>query len=161
MPNDYYLLIGGVNGESQAADMENNIELDSWSFGGSSPASVGGKGLSGGTPSFSDFTCTFKLDSASWQIMKNMCQGTHIASVTFSGRKTGGNNTPYKYLVVTLNNSFVTAFTTTGQPSDIPMASLGIAFEEIQYQYYTQDSKSGQVTLSGAAKYDIKQVQAS
>jgi len=48
MASDYYLLIQGVTGESQAVGMTNYIELDSFSFGASNPADVGGKGLSAG-----------------------------------------------------------------------------------------------------------------
>jgi type VI protein secretion system component Hcp len=69
-----YLLINGVTGESQAVGMTNNIELDSWNFGASSPADLGGKGLSAGKPSFSAFTCGFSLDSASYQILKDLCE---------------------------------------------------------------------------------------
>ena len=35
MASDYYLLIEGVTGESQASDMTNYIELESFSFGAS------------------------------------------------------------------------------------------------------------------------------
>ena len=41
----------------------------------------------------------------------------------------------------------------------MPPASLSIAYEKIQYQYYTQDTAKGSVTLAGQATYDIKQVQ--
>jgi len=161
MPSDYYLLINGVTGESQAQGMSNNIELDSWNFGASSPADLGGKGLSAGKPSFSDFTCSFSLDSASYQILKDLCEGTHIANATFTGRKTGGGATPYNYLVVTLTKCFVSGFSTGGGSAGTPSASLSLAYETIQYQYYTQDTSSGSVTLAGQATYDIKQVQAS
>ena len=160
MPSDYYLLMAGVNGESQAQGMTNNIELDSWNFGASSPAKLGGKGLSAGKPSFSDFTCSFSLDSASYQILKDLCEGTPVTSATFSGRKTGGGATPYTYLVVTLTNCFVSGFSTGGGSSGVPSASLSLAYETIQYQYYTQDTSSGSVTLAGQAQYDIKQVKA-
>jgi type VI secretion system secreted protein Hcp len=160
MPSDYYLLIAGVNGESQASGMTNNIELDSWNFGASSPADLGGKGLAAGKPSFSDFTCSFSLDSSSYQILKDLCEGTHVASATFTGRKTGGGATPYNYLLVTLTNCFVTGFSTGGGSSGTPSASLSLAYEKIQYQYFTQDTASGSVTQAGQAQYDIKQVQA-
>ena len=160
MPTDYYLLMEGVNGESQAAGMANNIELESWNFGGSSPVSLGGKGLSGGKPSFTEFSCSFALDTASYQIMKNLCEGTHIKSTTFTGRKTGGGATPYTYLAVTMTNCFVCGFSTGGGNAGIPVASLNVAYEKIEYQYYTQDSTSGSITLAGSATYDIKQVQA-
>jgi len=91
MASDYYLLIDGVTGESQAVDMTNYIELDSFSFGASNPADVGGKGLSAGKASLSDFSFTCALDSASYQILKSLYTGTHIPTVTFVGRKTGGD----------------------------------------------------------------------
>ncbi|HMD97121.1 MAG TPA: type VI secretion system tube protein Hcp [Terriglobia bacterium] len=158
MPSDYYLLIAGVNGESQATGMTNNIELDSWSWGGSAPSDVGNKGLSAGKPSFADFTCSFSLDAASFQLVANLSNGTHIANATFSGRKTGGGANPYIYLVITLTNCFVTSFSTGGGSSGTPSASMSISYEQVQYQYYTQDTSSGAVTLAGQSTYNIGQV---
>ncbi len=42
MPSDYYVLIDQVTGESQAQDMQNYIEVQSFSFGASNPADIGG-----------------------------------------------------------------------------------------------------------------------
>jgi len=161
MPSDYYLLVTGVNGESQAQGMTNNIELDSWSWGASSPSDMGGKGLSAGKASCSDLSVSFSLDSASYQLVKNLLSGTHIANTTFTGRKTGGDGNPYIYLVITLTNCFITSFTTGGGNSGSVSAGMSLAYEKVQYQYYTQDSSSGSVTLAGQAQYDIKQVAAS
>lgn len=158
MPSDAYLLIAGVNGESQATGMTNNIELDSWSWGGAAPSDVGNKGLSAGKPSFSDFSCSFSLDAASFQLVSNLCKGTHIANATFSGRKTGGGANPYVYLVITLTNCFITGFSTGGGSTGTPSASMSISYEQVMYQYYTQDTSSGAVTLAGAATYNIGQV---
>ncbi len=159
MPSDYYLLITGVKGESQAQGMTNNIELESWSWGAANPASLGGKGLAAGKPSLSDLTVSFALEEGSFAIIKDLVTGAHVATCTFTGRKTGGGGTPYNYLVITLTNCFITSFNTDGGATGVPHASLSIAYEKIQYQYYTQDTKSGSVTLAGQATYDIKQVQ--
>jgi len=70
MANDAYLLIATVDGESVAQGMTNNIELDSFSFGASNPADVGGGGLSAGKCSLSDFSFTCAVDKASYQILK-------------------------------------------------------------------------------------------
>ncbi len=161
MPSDYYLLITGVNGESQAQGMTNNIELDSWSWGASNMASLGGKGLSAGKPSCTDFSCSFPLEAASFQLIQNLTKGTHIATSTFTGRKTGGGGTPYSYLVITLTNCFITSVSMGGGSSGVPPISLTIAYEKIQYQYYTQDTSSGSVTLAGSATFDQKQVASS
>jgi len=160
MPSDYYITIAGINGETQAQGMTNAIELDSWSWGASNPASLGGKGLAAGKPSLSDFNCSFALEAASYAIVQNLTKGTHIATATFTGRKTGGGGTPYTYLLITMSNCFIASFSTGGGSSGTPPASLGIAYEKIQYQYYTQDTSSGSVTLAGQATYDIKQVNA-
>lgn len=161
MPSDYYLLIKGIKGESQAADMADNVDLESWSWGCSNPASLGGKGLAAGKPSLSDFTCSFALEAGSPTMIADLTKGTHIDSATFTGRKTGGDGKPYKYLIITMTACFVTSFSTGGGSSGVPPASLSIAYEKIEYQYFTQDTKSGSVTLAGKATYDIKQVTAS
>jgi len=160
MPSDYYLLIDKVKGETQAEDMKDNIELDSWSWGASNPAHISGQGLAAGKPSLSDFTCSFTLDAASPMIVNHLHKGTHLASATFTGRKTGGDGKPYKYLVITLTDVFVTGFSTGGGSQGVPPASLSLAYEEISYKYFTQDTKSGSVSLAGEAKYNIKQVKA-
>jgi type VI secretion system secreted protein Hcp len=160
MPSDYYLLIDKVKGETQAEDMKDNIELESWSWGASNPASIGGKGLAAGKPSLSDFSCTFSLDAASPTLISHMAKGTHLANATFTGRKTGGDGKPYKYLTIALTECFVTSFSTGGGSQGVPSASFSLAYEAIEYKYFTQDTKSGQVTLAGTAKYDIKQVKA-
>jgi type VI secretion system secreted protein Hcp len=161
MPSDYYLKLDGIDGESQAADMEKTIELESWSFGAGSAASLGGKGLSAGKPSFSDFNCSFPLDTASPKILGNLTKGTHIATATFTGRKTGGDAKPYKYLEITMTKVFVTGFSLGGGSVGTPSASVSLAFEQIKYEYFAQDTGTGGVTSVGSATYDIKQVQAS
>src|SRR5271168_179991 len=139
MASDYYLLIDGVNGESQAVGMTNYIELDSFSFGASNPADVGGKGLSAGKASLSDFSFTCGLDAASYQILKDLYTGKHVTTVTFKGRKTGGDAKPYTYLEVDFKNCYITSHGTGGGAQGIPSQSVSFAYEEIEFQYYTQD----------------------
>ena len=161
MASDYYILLEGVTGESQASGMTNYIELDSFSFGASNPADVGGKGLSAGKATLSDFTFSCALDSASYQILKYLYNGDHIAKATFVGRKTGGGATPYTYLQVVMTNCFVTNHGTGGGAQGIPSQSVSLAYEQIEYQYFTQDTASGSVSLAGSATYNIGAVKQS
>jgi type VI secretion system secreted protein Hcp len=158
MASDYYLKINNVKGESQAEDMSECIELDSFSFGASNPADIGGKGLSAGKCSLSDFSFSCAMDSASYQILKNLYRGTHIDSCTFTGRKAGGDAKPYKYLVATMTNCYITSHSTGGGSSGMPTQSASLAYEQIDFQYYTQDSKSGVTSLHGHATYNSAQV---
>jgi len=163
MASDYYLLLNGVKGESQAQGMTDYIELDSFSFGASAPPDVSGStGLSGGKPSLSDFSFSCSLDKASPTILNNLYNGTHIADATFIGRKTGGGGTPYNYLEVTLTNCLVTSHATGGGGSgSMPTISCSLAYKKIQYQYFTQDTSTGGTTNAGSATYDIALVQQS
>ncbi len=155
MPSDYYLLITGVNGESQNPNFANNIELDSYSFGASNPADVGGSGLSAGKCSLSDFSFTCALDSSSWQIVKNLYAGTHIPTCTFSGCKAGGGGSTYMYIQVVMTNCYLTSQSTGGGSQGVPSQSVSIAYAQIEYQYYTQDTSKGTTTSAGTATYSI------
>lgn len=155
MATDAYLLIDGVNGESQAQGMTNCIELDSFSFGASNPADVGGKGLSAGKCSLSDFSFSCAVDQASYQILKALYTGQHIPKTTFYLRKSTGAATPYTYLSVIMTNCYITSQSTGGAAQGVPAQSVSIAYEQIEYQYYTQDTASGAVTMAGAATYNI------
>jgi type VI secretion system secreted protein Hcp len=155
MPSDYYLLIAGVDGESQNTTMPKNIELDSYSFGASNPADVGGKGLAAGKCSLSDFSFTCALDSSSWQIVKNLYAGNHIASAVFTGMKAGGGANTYKYITVTMTNCFITSHSTGGGAQGVPSQSVSIAYEQVEYEYYTQDTSTGGTTSAGKGTYNI------
>jgi type VI secretion system secreted protein Hcp len=161
MASDTYLLIDGVNGESQAPDMPKYIELDSFSFGASNPADVGGKGLSAGKCSLSDFSFTCAMDSASFQILQNLYQGTHIGTCTFKQRESGGGTSPYVYLIVIMTNCYITSHSTGGGATGKPSQSVSIAYEKIEFQYWTQDTSAGTTSNAGTAIYDIAQSVAS
>ncbi len=158
---NYFLKVDNVNGESVASGFEQQIELSSWSFGASSPADVGGGGLAAGTPSCSDFSCSFDLDSSSYQALKCLYQGTHIGTATFSGVKVGGAGTPYTYVIITMTNCFITSYSTGGAGDGVPGASMSVAYAQIEFDYYTQDTSSGQVTQAGNATYNVPQQKAS
>jgi type VI secretion system secreted protein Hcp len=159
MPSDYYLKIDTVNGESQAVGMAKNIELDSFSFGASNPADIGGGGLSAGKCSLSDFSFSCALDSSSYQILSSLYAGTHIGTAVFTGRKSGGGGTPYNYLVVTMTNCYLTSQSTGGGSTGMPTQSCSIAYEQICFEYFTQDTSTGATKSAGTATYNIGQVQ--
>jgi type VI secretion system secreted protein Hcp len=160
MPSDYYVKIDGVEGESKAQGMSNNIELESFSFGASNPAQIGGGGLSAGKASLSDFSFTSLLDSSSAPLLNNLFKGQHINSVVFTGRKSGSGATPVTFLTVTMNKCYVTGFSTGGGSTGVPSQSVSLAFQEIKYEYKVQ-TDTGATQAKGAATYDIAKVQQS
>lgn len=161
MPSDYYLKIDGVKGESKAEGMSDYIELDSFSFGASNPADVRGGGLAAGRASLSDFSFTCPLDAASPFILKDLYTGKHIANCTFVGRKTGGDAKPVKYLEVTMTSCFIASHSVGGGSQGVPSQSVSFAYEEIKYEYFAQNTKTGGMTSAGLATYNVAKVQQS
>ncbi|HEY3974391.1 MAG TPA: type VI secretion system tube protein Hcp [Candidatus Sulfotelmatobacter sp.] len=165
MPGDHYLWIKGVKGESAAQGLtpdpgsDGYIELSSFSFGASNPADVGGGGLSAGKCSLSDFSFTCDLDSSSYQILKNLYNGTHIDTCTFISRKSTGAATPFTYIEVDMSDCYITSHSTGGGSSGVPSQSVSFAYAKVEFQYSTQDTDSGAVTQAGAATYDIRLTQ--
>ncbi|MGA7925769.1 MAG: type VI secretion system tube protein Hcp [Candidatus Sulfotelmatobacter sp.] len=153
MPSDAFLLIDGITGESIA--MQNTIELDGYSFAGSNPADVTGKGLSAGKVSMSEFNFSCPTDTSSYQILKDMYMGTHIATATLSVRKSGGGAQPFVYLTVTMTNCYITSWSFGGGANGIPSQSCTLAYEQVKFEYFTQDTTSGSVTQAGSATYNI------
>jgi type VI secretion system secreted protein Hcp len=158
MACDYYLWMSGITGESEALGMTDNLEVLTWGFGANTPSDLSGKGLSGGKPYFDDFNCTFPLDSSSYQIISSLCKGTHIESIVFTGRKSGGDESPYKYIQVTMSNCLIAAFDVAGESVGVPSFQLKLAFNKIEYAYFTQDSASGAVKNAGNGSWSVKQV---
>lgn len=166
MASDHYLWIKGVKGESVAQGLtpdpgsDGYIELDSFSIGASNPADVGGGGLSAGKCSLSDFSFSCALDSSSYQILKNLYTGAHIDTCTFISRKSTGAATPYMYIQITLTNCYITSHS-TGGGAGTPSQSVSIAYEQIEFDYNTQDTSTGAVQQAGAATYNIGATQQS
>jgi len=159
MASDAYLLLATINGESQAQGMTNNIELDSYSFGASNPADVGGKGLSAGKCSFSEFSFSCTTDSASFQILKALYTGAHLANAVFQLRESGGCATPYTFLKVTFTNCYLTSHSIGGGAVGKPSQSCSLAYEQIEYEYFNQNTADGSVVSAGKATYNIGAVQ--
>jgi type VI protein secretion system component Hcp len=62
-------------------------------------------------------------------------------------------------LQVIMTNCFITSHSTGGGGTGVPSQSFSLAYEQIQFQYYTQDTTNGQVTLAGSATYNVGAVQ--
>jgi type VI protein secretion system component Hcp len=155
MPSDILINIAGINGESQQQGFTNYIELDSISWGAAAEVDISNKGMSAGKPHLQDLNMSFGVDSASFQIVQNITKGTHIANASFCGRKAGGGGTNYTYLIIVLTGVIIHSFTFGGGSSGAATCSLSLAYEQINYQYFTQDTSSGGVTLAGQATYNI------
>lgn len=153
MATDYFLKLDGIDGESQDDKHKNEIQILSWSWGGSNISSVSGTGGSGaGKVNLSDLSVMVYFDKSTPKFFKSICAGTHIKTGTLSAIKAGSDGKPY--LKVDFKELFVTGLQISAS-SEVPSVSLSFSYNEIKIDYSTQNEQ-GNVTSTGAVTYDTK-----
>ncbi len=160
MAVDFFLDLqgAGIQGESVTKGFENQIQLLSFSWGGSQVSSVAGTGGSGaGKVDLADLSVMKHLDSASPLIYKNLAAGTHLQTATLSASKAGAGGTSggsVAFLKITLGELFVTSMQLSGS-SELPTESVSFSYNTIKYEYSKQDDQ-GNLASTGAITYDLK-----
>jgi type VI secretion system secreted protein Hcp len=154
MAVDYFLTLDGIQGESVDANHKNEIQILSWSWGGSQTSSVSGTGGSGaGKVDLSQFSIMTYFDKATPKLFKSLCAGTHIKSGTVTAVKSGAEGKPY--LKADFTELFVNSLQISAS-SEVPTVSLAFTYNTIKIDYSVQDDK-GNLTSTGPVSYDLKQ----
>ena len=144
-----------IKGESTA--VKEAIEIFSFSWGASSPVSVGGgkPGISASRVSISSFNFMKKTDSASTQLFLAACNGKPIPTVTVHMRKqTGGGQ--QDFLILTFSQAMVESFQQSGSSGgdDTPTESVSLAFEKIAISY-KKTGADNKLSAGGDAAWDL------
>jgi type VI secretion system secreted protein Hcp len=154
MAVDYFLKLDGIQGESVDANHKNEIQILSWSWGGSQTSSVSGTGGSGaGKVDLADFSIMTNFDKATPKLFKSLCEGTHVKTGTMTAVKSGANGKPY--LTADFTELFVSSLQISAS-SEIPTISVSFTYNTIKIDYSVQDEK-GNLTSTGPVSYDLKQ----
>ncbi|MDQ2667032.1 MAG: type VI secretion system tube protein Hcp [Gemmatimonadota bacterium] len=152
---DYFLKIDGIEGESGDAKHKGEIELESFSFGGSQAGTAGyGGGGGAGKVQLQDFHFIKKVDKASAKLFLHCCNGQHIKMATLVARKAGKDQ--QEYLKITLSDCMVSSFTAGGsQGSVVPSDQISLNFSKVEMEYKEQKADG---SLAGAVKsgWDVK-----
>jgi len=91
MAVDYYLKVDGIPGEATTKHFSGQIQLLSFSWGGSQTSTVAGTGGSGaGKVDLSGLSVTKHLDKATPKFFNALCAGTHIKSAVLSATQSRG-----------------------------------------------------------------------
>jgi type VI secretion system secreted protein Hcp len=137
MAYDAFLNLDKVKGESQKANHDGQIDIQSFSWGCHNSSSVGtGTGVSVGKVRVSDFSITKTTDKSSPLLLQKCCDGSVIATgVVTLQRQVQGDATPY--LVYNFTNLYVTSISCTGSggAGDSPMESVSFCFEVFTCDY--------------------------
>ncbi len=162
MAFDTFLDLGDkIKGESTAKGYEAKIEIFSFSWGASSPVTIGSAsgGISGGKVSISSFNVMKKTDKASASLFLACCTGDHIDKIIVTMRKAGGTAGQLPFLVYTFTTCMVESIQWSGSSGgdDSPTESCSFAFGKCEIEYSIQD-KTGKTSVAGQAAFDLTTV---
>lgn len=154
MAIEYFLKLDGITGEAAASKHSGEIEVLSWSWGASNPASMHGTGLSAGKVSFSDLTISKPTDKATAKLLELCCTGKHITKGVLTCCKSTGDKNPADYLTIKLEEIAITSVQHGGSSGDdIGHESVALAFGKFSLDYKVQ-GKDGTLTAAGTASWD-------
>jgi type VI secretion system secreted protein Hcp len=154
MAVDFFLKLDGIDGESVDTNHKNEIQILSFSWGGSQTTSVAGTGGSGaGKVSLAELSIMKTYDKASPKLFKSLCSGTHIKTGTLTASKAGGAGKPF--IQIDLQELFVTSLQISGS-SEVPMESVSLSYNEIKIEYFVQNEQ-GNLASTGAITYNLKE----
>jgi type VI secretion system secreted protein Hcp len=155
MAVDMFLKIEGVPGESQDKTHKAEIDVLSWSWGGSqSGTGHSGGGSGAGKVSFQDLSITKYVDKASPTLMQFMANGKHISKAVLVVRKAGEH--PLEYVKLTMEDVLVSSVSTGGSGGEDRITEhLSLNFSKLEYAYKEQN-KDGSAGKETPIKWNIK-----
>ncbi len=151
-----YAKMTGIEGESRDQKHQNEIEVNSFSWGMTNAGtfSTGGGG-GAGKVNVGDWNGTKFIDKAGVPLMVACATGRHIPEVVISMVKSGGDRP--EFLRITLTDVMVTSYShsAAGGSNDLPVESLSLNFAKMEVEYKEQNAQ-GQVVPAGKVTYDLK-----
>jgi type VI secretion system secreted protein Hcp len=153
MAADIFAKIGDIKGESLDAKHKGEVEVLSWSWGVSRPASpTPGSGASTGKASFHDFVITHHIDKSSPLLLRACATGEHIKEATITVRKAG--KAQQEYLTVKMSDVLVSNVSQGGAEGGTS-ETVSLVFAKVEYEYKPQKI-DGSLDAGVFFKFDIK-----
>lgn len=152
MPVDIFLKLENIDGESLDFQHTQEIDVTGWGWGMTQSGTTHmGAGAGGGKVSVQDLTVSKWVDKATPALHKHCCDGSHIATATFTIRKAGGD-APVEYVVIELEQLIVTSIMQGGSgEGDRLTETVTFNFAKYRYKYIQQmeDGSAGPESEQG------------
>ena len=150
-----HLKLDGIDGDSEAANYEGQIDCASWSWGASQAANmhVSTGGAAGGS-TIMDIAITKDMDKSSPNLMKYCCHGTVMPEAILVCTKSAGEGT-MEWLKVTMKNAIISSLSSSGQEGSMGMESVTLNFSEYKMEFWPQDDTGAQEAAI-EAEYNIR-----
>jgi type VI secretion system secreted protein Hcp len=127
-----FLKIDGVDGESSGGTHQNEIDIQSFSWGLSQAGSMGGGGGGGaGKVQFQDFHFSKNIDKSSPVLFRSAASGKHFPSAVLTARGTDGRD----FMVIKLSDVLVSSFQAQDGGGSIPVDEFSLNYSKIEFEY--------------------------
>jgi len=137
---DILLQLDGVKGEAAYKDHEGEIEIASFQWGLRSTGSTGYAGSGGGSkPQITEIVLTKPIDKSSPILMGKAAKGAKIEKGKLFFRKAGGADA-LEYMVIEMENIYITSFTTSKSSGPDHIDSMTITFDKLKITYTAQSA---------------------
>ena len=151
----YLTFFADAPGESPAVGHEDWIELLSWSWGVTAPASSGGPGGGGGgagRPDPSALVWEHFFDAASTKLLGFVASGRHIPKAELHVTR-GGRDA---WLVVKMTDVTITSVVNSGSAEGEVEQTVGMEFRTVRFEYRRQ-RPDGSLGTPATFDWDIRQ----
>ncbi|MGE5837024.1 MAG: Hcp family type VI secretion system effector [Acidobacteriota bacterium] len=156
MATDIFAKLGDIKGESTDAKHGDEIEVLSFSWGVTNPASSGsGGGAGAGKATFKDLSIVHNIDKATPKLLEACATGTHLKDATITQRKAGKGQ--LEYLVIKMNDVIITGVThdSSAEAAALAPETVSLTFAKVDFEYRPQKA-DGSLDAGIHFKYDLK-----
>jgi type VI secretion system secreted protein Hcp len=159
MAFDAFLKIDGLAGESTRQGFEQQMEIKSFSWGATNPATIGAGGGGGaGKVSITSFNITKLSDVASPLLFQSCCRGDHYPKAVITLIKSGGTSA-FDFIKYEFEKVYVESVQWSGAAGgdDTPLESVSLAFSRVSFTY-TPQNPDGSKGSPAVGAWDLERV---
>jgi type VI secretion system secreted protein Hcp len=136
MPEQWFLKVDGIAGESTAARHAKEIDVESWSFGASAGLPGAGSGAGSGRPTLDPFVVETRMSVATPALLRACVTGTHIRSATLTGTRSGGRG--MDIVTYAMSDVLVTSARHGDTATGVPFDRFTLGFQTLTITYRPQ-----------------------
>lgn len=149
---DYFLKFDGINAEGTSKGHEKWSDINSFSWGVSATATLGGGGAGAGKPLLSDFSWTQGLDSSFNPLFADISTGKHIKNAVVDFMSVG--ESPHVYFKMTFDDVLLTSVVLSASGNADSSFAGSFAYGKVTLDYWAQKA-DGSLGPKSTAFYDL------
>lgn len=138
MPQQWFLKVDGIGGESTNAEHAGEIDVEAWSFGAvAGDASHVGVGAGSARPTLEPFAFETRMSTATPALFRACVTGSHIHTATLTGVRTSGDDRS-ELVAYALRDVTVTSSRHGDDRSGAPFDRFTLKFRSMTVTYTPQ-----------------------